>query len=455
MTQTTFTDNVLVDGSQDIKQLRVQGHTTQTQPLETWENSGGAVLAQVTGDGRLEIVNQQDKEALKVQGFTTQNQPLQTWRDSAGGTLAQVTGDGRFLVGDDVGLASPDALIEAHRAETSTSKPKRGFHSLGRVSGALATLVQWIVQELELRGSNNIDALHTALRVRLSNFNTGTPQSNAELRAADVEIIQDATAAAAALPKATGLQVAVTNASGKTITDAVALRLKLNNAGTITNPYAIYSEGPGITHLESFLEIKQSAAPVTPATDFMRLYPKSDGRLYAKNWSGTEYDLTGGGGGSSISFAVIEDQKAQNTAGGASVATTWTTRDLNTIVVDADSILNPLSSNTFKPVAGTYRIHLEAPFLSNSGAVNTIIRLRLQNTTDGTTVAIGSNFYIGQSMTAGQTALLDHQFTTDGTKYFALQYYATQARAGNGLGLQINESSAVERYSRVVIHKLS
>jgi len=254
MTQTTFTDNVLVDGSQDIKQLRVQGHTTQ-------------------------------------------NQALQTWEDSAGTALAQMTGDGRLQVGDDVGLPSPDALIEAHRAETSTSKPKRGFHSLGRVSGTLATLVQWMVGELELRGSMAIDALHTALRIRATNLNTGTPTANAELRAADIEVINDATAAAAPLTKATGLQVAVTNGSGKVITDAVALRLKLNNLGTITNPYAIFSEGLGITHLEDFLELKRpTAVPGTPATDFTRVYGKSDGKLYAKNWSGTEYDLTGGAG---------------------------------------------------------------------------------------------------------------------------------------------------------------
>ena len=120
MTQTTFTDNVLVDGSQDIKQLRVQGHTTQLQPVQTWE-------------------------------------------DSAGGTLAQLTGDGRLIVGDDV---TPESLVEAHRLETSTSKPKRGLHSLGQVSGTLATLVQWIVGELELRGSAAIDALHTTLRIR-------------------------------------------------------------------------------------------------------------------------------------------------------------------------------------------------------------------------------------------------------------------------------------------------
>jgi hypothetical protein len=253
MTQTNFTDNVFIDGSQDIKQLRVQGHTTQ-------------------------------------------NQQLQTWEDSAGNIQAQVTGDGRLQVGDDVGLASPDALVEAHRADTSTSKPKRGIHSLGRVSGTLSTLVQWMVGELELRGSTAIDALHTALRIRASNMNTGTPTANAELRAADIEVINDATAGTAALTNATGLQVGVTNASGKTITNAYGLHVKMSNAGTIANPFAIYTEGPGVTHLEDYVEFKRPAAtPGTPSTDFMRLYPKSDGKLYAKNWSGNEYDLTGGG----------------------------------------------------------------------------------------------------------------------------------------------------------------
>jgi hypothetical protein len=260
MTQTTYTDNVLIDGSQDIEQLRVQGDTSQDEALQTWENSAGDVLAQVSGDGRV-------------------------------------------LIGDDVGLSSPNALLEAHRDAASTAKPKRGFHSLGQVSGTLASLVQWLVGELELRGSTAIDALHTVLRIRAANMNTGTPTSNAELRGGDIEVVNDAAAGAAALPKATGLQVGISNASGKEITDAVALRLKINNAGTISNAYVIFTEGAGITHLEDVLEMKrQTSAPGTPATNFMRVYPKSDGKLYAKNWSGAEYDLTSGSGSGNASY---------------------------------------------------------------------------------------------------------------------------------------------------------
>ncbi len=255
MTQTTFTDNVLVDGSQDTTQLRVQGHTTQLQPLQTWENSAGTPQARVSGDGNLQV-------------------------------------------GDDLlGWSTPDALMEVHRAEASTAKPKRGFHSLGQVSGTLNALVQWIVGELELRGSTAIDALHTALRIRATNMNTGTPTANAELRGADIEVINDASAGAAALTKATGLQVGVTNASGKTISEAVGVRVKMPTSG-ITNPYSIYVEGRGVAHFEDSLETKYpSTVPGTPAADFLRIYGKADGKLYAKNWSGQEFDLTGGGGG--------------------------------------------------------------------------------------------------------------------------------------------------------------
>jgi hypothetical protein len=255
MTQTTYNDNVLIDGSQDAKQLRVQGNAIQDQPLQTWE-------------------------------------------DSAGNILTRVTGDGRIQTGDDVGFPSPDALVEVHRASSST-KPQRGIHSLGQVSGALDNPVQWMIGELELWGSSAINALLTTFRIRATNKNTGTPTLNAELRAADIEVVNDAAAGTAALTNATGLQVGVTNANGKTITNAIGIKVKMNNAGSIANPFAIYTEGSGVTHLEDYVEVKQPAAvPGTPATDFMRLYPKADGKLYAKNWSGTEYDLTGGTGSS-------------------------------------------------------------------------------------------------------------------------------------------------------------
>lgn len=411
MTQTTFSDNVLIDGSQDIEQLRVQGHTTQDDPLQTWENSAGSVLAQITSDGRLQV-------------------------------------------GDDLGLATADSLLEVHRAEVSTAKPKRGIHSLGQIGGTLAEVVQWMVGEMEVRGSSAINALHTALCIRASNLNTGTPTGNAELRGADIEVINDASAGTAALTKATGLQVGITNATGKTITDAVGLRVKMNNSGTITNPYAIFTEGAGPIHLEDYLEVKRPAAvPGTPATDFIRLYPKSDGKLYAKNWSGVETELGGGGGGGSTpQYAILADRVSQGTNGGGSTANAWTTRNLNTEVDDANNLIPPLSSNQFTPVAGQYRLNVQSSFRQAASGVGNG-RLRLRNITQGTTVAVSPNYFM-QTDQGVQMFLDNVQFTANGSDAYAIQYYVTVARGTTGLGTNMNVSGEMEEYTRVYLEKI-
>ena len=113
-----------------------------------------------------------------------------TWETSAATLLAEITGDGRLVLGDDLGTATPDSLIEAHRSDTSITKPKRGFHALGQISNTLTEITQWVVQEIEIRGANPLSALHTALRVRATNMNTGTPASGGEIRAADIEAIR-------------------------------------------------------------------------------------------------------------------------------------------------------------------------------------------------------------------------------------------------------------------------
>lgn len=49
----------------------------------------------------------------------------------------------------------------------------------------------------------------------------------------------------------------------------------------------------------------ESAAPSTPGSGFITIYGKTDGRLYAKNDGGTEYDLTAGSGSvSSVGLAL-------------------------------------------------------------------------------------------------------------------------------------------------------
>src|SRR5688500_12994603 len=137
MPEQVFNDPVVIDSGADETQLTIKGSgaagSEQSAPLQSWQTSDAVEQARVTGDGRLQIGS------------------------FSGGTMA-----------------TDDSLIEAHRSETDTAKPKRGFHLLGAITDPLTSIISWIVQELVLKGTSGITALHTALRVRLTNQNTGS-----------------------------------------------------------------------------------------------------------------------------------------------------------------------------------------------------------------------------------------------------------------------------------------
>ena len=61
-------------------------------------------------------------------------------------------------------------------------------------------------------------------------------------------------------------------------------------------------------------------------------------------------------------YVHLRDQQAANTVGGTPVATTWTTRVLNTEVTDASAICS-LSSNQFTLAAGVYPDLRDGPLL--------------------------------------------------------------------------------------------
>jgi len=63
-----------------------------------------------------------------------------------------------------------------------------------------------------------------------------------------------------------------------------------------------------------------------------------------------------------LKVAVLTDSKTSGTSGGTGVATTWSTRTLNTIAVDPNGLILQLESNTFKLAAGAYQIRAMAAF---------------------------------------------------------------------------------------------
>jgi hypothetical protein len=123
------------------------------------------------------------------------------------------------------------------------------------------------------------------------------------------------------LSKAVGVEARISNGSSGDITDASAFEVAApSDDGTIdnlyglkipnltegqTSNYAIHT-GQGLTHFGDVIElVEQATPPGTPPAGQVYVYPKSDGKLYAKDDAGTEYDLTGGGGGGGSSTATM------------------------------------------------------------------------------------------------------------------------------------------------------
>jgi hypothetical protein len=174
------------------------------------------------------------------------------------------------------------------------------------------------------------------------------------------------------------------------------------------------------------------------------VYNTSNNRL--EFYNGTTW---GPVGGASTSYALIEHQQSTGTNGGNVTGGSWQTNPLNTEYVDADGIVT-LSSNRFTPVAGTYRVSIEAGYQLAS---NTRIRCRIRNVTAGSTVFVtiqNGNGGATVPITITGSAIM----TANGTDEYELQYYSS-ANTTNGLGININATGEPERYQRVRLERIS
>jgi hypothetical protein len=143
--------------------------------------------------------------------------------------------------------------------------------------------------------------------------------------------------------------------------------------------------------------------------------------------------------------AYLSDVKATATNGGASIAATWTNRELNTIV-DNTGIVTSLASNQFVLSAGVYSIEASAPFFST-----TTSKLRLRNITDSTTFDVSDSHYA--NTTTSCVPLLRTEITLTSAKTISLQYYVGAAVATNGLGTAVGGGEN-EKFAQVKITKI-
>jgi len=226
-----------------------------------------------------------------------------------------------------------------------------------------------------------------------------------------------------------GTRVQMTSASATTIT----VNTSLFTAG---QSVYIYNMGAGTC------TITAGTATVTTAGS-LALAQYGGGTLLFTSASAATFfpaDLA------ATTIAIFNETQASATAGGTSVATTYTKRTLNTTIIN--NIGATLTTSVIALVAGTYRVFAMSPFFNP-----TAVSIRLRNTTDSTTTIAGVNAYAGAS--AGCYAQLDGTFTITGTKNFEVQYFCNNGVATNGLGVNLSSAGVSEIYTQITIEKIS
>lgn len=150
----------------------------------------------------------------------------------------------------------------------------------------------------------------------------------------------------------------------------------------------------------------------------------------------------------SSSFATFNETQANGTDGGASVATTWTTRVLNTTVINGITGAS-LATNQVTLPAGTYTVTVFSPLRNTN-----LTKIRLYNITDSAIIQVGQNCNFDSAGSVGAVATLQAQFTLAASKALAVQYYCQSAVATFGLGRAISASTS-EIYTSIQIQKIA
>ena len=146
-------------------------------------------------------------------------------------------------------------------------------------------------------------------------------------------------------------------------------------------------------------------------------------------------------GGLFSSYAIIADQKSQNTGGGTFTLGAWRTRDLNTEIADPDGIVS-ISSNQFTLGAGSYSIRWVCMTYQIYGNQS-----RVYNITDASVEGISqSNYGIYGNFPLGTIRLV-----IAGSKTFEIQHYGLYTYATTGFGYPANIGT--EQYTTVEIFK--
>jgi hypothetical protein len=146
--------------------------------------------------------------------------------------------------------------------------------------------------------------------------------------------------------------------------------------------------------------------------------------------------------------AIFNETQANLTQGGTFTSGSYVKRTLNTTVIN-DITGCSIASSVITLPAGTYFVSAIAPALQVSNH-----KTRLQNTTDSTTIAIGTTNTCAAADTTQTNAELTTYFTLAASKTIELQHRCATTAASYGLGTAMNFSDN-EVYSSITITKVA
>jgi hypothetical protein len=145
-------------------------------------------------------------------------------------------------------------------------------------------------------------------------------------------------------------------------------------------------------------------------------------------------------------IALIEDRKASGTPGGNGVATTWTTRDLNTVASDPSGLILDLANSEFKLAAGAYQIRVISPFHHTRET-----RMRVYDVTNS--VVIGYSASDDVTNQESQYLHTNVRITPHKDTVYRLEYYITSDGASH-LGTDSSITGVDEIYTVCEITRL-
>jgi hypothetical protein len=159
-----------------------------------------------------------------------------------------------------------------------------------------------------------------------------------------------------------------------------------------------------------------------------------------------------------LKVAVLTDSKTSGTSGGAGVTTTWSTRNLNTIESDPNSLILQLESNTFKLAAGAYQIRAMAAFRHTGHT-----RMRIYDVTAsaeatasaGSPVDVVIGYSVSSEVSNQANTYIDLNLRVQPHKdnVYRLEYYVS-ASGANHLGIPTSLANIDEIYAICEITRL-